>query len=118
MDFLLSRLFLQKRRGNKRSKNQLWVWGHCNLSKLNGLRLFCTLNRMKSPFPDVFVEFPFLYSIFLYILCFLVLTKICLASSSYKCPPSWSGKLAASNQFKVDIKYKTGLVTRELETRD
>ena len=34
---------------------------------------------------------------------------ICLLSSSYKYPLSRSCKLTESNQFKVDIKYKTGL---------
>ena len=88
---------------NKRSKNQTWVWGHCNLCTLSWLCLFCNLNRMKSPFPDVFNEL-------LFPICFLVFTKICvIILLSNKYPPCWSFKLAESNQFKVDIKSRTGL---------
>ena len=59
-------------------------------------------------------NFPFLMSLlnffFLYV-CYLLprFYQICLLSSSYKYPLSWSCKLTESNQFKVDIKYKTGL---------
>ena len=44
-------------------------------------------------------------------MCFLVFTKICLIIWSLnKYPPCWSFKLSKSNQFKVDIKSKTGLM--------
>ena len=41
---------------------------------------------------------------------FLFFTKICLTSPSNKYPPCWSFKPADSNQFKVDIKSRTGLM--------
>ena len=46
---------------NKRSKNQLWVWCHCNLCTLSGLCLFCNSNRLKLRFPDIFDELLFLH---------------------------------------------------------
>ena len=42
-------------------------------------------------------------------ICFFILTKTCFISS-YKYPPSWSFNLTESNQFKVDITYKIGLL--------
>ena len=61
--FSLGWLFLLKKHEslnqNKRSKNQLWVWCHCNLCTLSGLCLFCNLNNLKSPFPGIFDEFLF-----------------------------------------------------------
>ena len=76
--------------------------GQCNLCTLSGFCLFCNSNRMKSPFLDVFDELLFIRS--------LVFTKICvIVSLSNKYPPCWSFKLAKSNQFKVDIKSRTGL---------
>ena len=45
---------------NKRSKNQLWVWCHCNLSTFSGLCLFCNSSHLKSPFPDIFDELLFI----------------------------------------------------------
>ena len=103
---LLGWLFLWKSRrafSSKRdSKVSYGFGGNGNLSKLSGLCLFCTLNRMKTPFSDVFLEL-------LFFMCFLIFTKICLVSSPQKYPPTWSFKLAESNEFKVDVKYKIGL---------
>ena len=69
--------------------------GHCNLSKVKGVCLFCTLNCIESHFFDVFVELLFL--------CFLVFTKICFVSSSYKYSTS-SPYIEESYQFKIQNK--------------
>ena len=44
------------------SKISYGFGGNCNLSKLSGLCLFCTLNCMKTPFSDAFLELLFLYA--------------------------------------------------------
>ena len=81
---------------NKRSKNQLWVWCHCNICTLSGLCLFCNSNRTKSPFLISLTSF------FSYVLpCFHQNLSNHFIIEQY--PPCWSFKLAKSNQFKVDI---------------
>ena len=68
--------------------------------------LFCNSNHMKSLSYEIFswclwqISFP---------IYFLFFTKICLISPSKKYPPCWSFKTPESNQFKVDIKSRTGL---------
>ena len=59
------------------------------------------LNCMKLPFPDVFGELLFLYA--------SSFSPKCLILSSKKYQACWSFKLVESNQFKVDIKSRTGL---------
>ena len=87
---------------NKRSKNQLWVWCHCNLCTLSGLCLFCNSSHTKLPFPDIFDELLFL--------CASLFYKNLSHHSLNEWPLYWSFKLAESNQLKVNIKSRTRLM--------
>ena len=86
---------------DKRSKNTLWVWCHCNLACSVGFAYFAILFIQGSlSWYLSRASFP---------MCFLVFTKICLIISLLnKYPPCWSFKLAKSSQFKIDIRSKTG----------
>ena len=72
---------------NKRSKINYGFGGHYNLCTLSGLCLFCNSNRMKSPFPDAFDEFLFVYAS-------IISPKSLIISSPNKYQPCWSFKLA------------------------
>ena len=84
---------------NKRFKISYGFGGHCNFSNLSGLYLYFESYKNALLWYLSWTSFP---------ICFLLFTKICLVSSSYKYPPSWSFILTESNQFKVDITYKIG----------
>ena len=86
-----------------RSKNQLWVWGSLQLIHAHWALFILQFESYE-------IAFSWCLWQTLFPICFLLFTKICLIiSSSNKYPPCWSFKPAESNQFKVDIKSRTGL---------
>ena len=102
-DFSLGRLFLWKSRRASWSKQEIQ-------KSTMGLGVTVTYaNSVGFVYFVIQIVWSRLWWTY-FLICFLIFTKIyVIISLLNKYPPCWSFKFAKSNQFKVDIKLRTGL---------